>query len=95
MWPGFGENMRVLKWIVDRVCGRTRAMETSIGWIPRYEDFHWDGLDYPREDWDEIMEVDREKWKREVILHEELFIELSEHLPKELLFERELLICRL
>ena len=59
------------------------------------EDFHWEGLDYPREDWDEIMEVDREKWKREVILHEELFIELSEHLPKELLFERELLICRL
>ena len=46
-------------------------------------------------DWDEIMEVDREKWKREVILHEELFIELSEHLPKELIFERELLICRL
>ena len=95
MWPGFGENMRVLKWIVDRVRGRTRAMETPIGWIPRYDDFHWDGLDYPEEDWDAIMEVDREKWKREVILHEELFIDLSEHLPKELLFERELLICRL
>jgi len=95
IWPGFGENMRVLKWIVERVRGKTLAKETPIGWVPHYDDIEWSGLDFSEEQWDSIMTVDREKWKREVIMHEELFIELSDHLPKELMFERELLICRL
>ena len=95
VWPGYGENMRVLKWIVERARGHTMARETPIGWMPRYEDICWDGLDFPEEKWNEIMTVDREQWKREVIMHEELFLTLHDHLPKELIFERELLLCRL
>ena len=95
IWPGFGENMRVLKWILERVCGKSLAKETPIGWVPHYNDIEWGGLDFPKEKWNEIMTVDREKWKKEVIMHEELFINLSDHLPKELIFERESLICRL
>ncbi len=95
LWPGFGENMRILKWIVDRARGRAIGKETPIGWVPRYEDIEWSGLDFPRERWDEIMAVDRKAWRREVLEHEELFFDLHDHLPKEMVFERELLICRL
>jgi len=95
IWPGFGENMRILKWIVDRARGRALGKETPIGWVPRYEDIEWAGLDFPRERWDEIMAVDRQAWRREVLEHEELFFDLHDHLPKEMVFERELLICRL
>jgi phosphoenolpyruvate carboxykinase (GTP) len=95
LWPGFGENMRILKWIVDRARGRALGKETPIGWVPRYEDIEWGGLDFPRSRWDEIMAVDRAAWRREVIEHEELFLGLHDHLPKEMIFERELLICRL
>jgi phosphoenolpyruvate carboxykinase (GTP) len=95
LWPGFGENMRILKWIVDRARGRALGKETPIGWVPRYEDIEWGGLDFPRSRWDEIMAVDRTAWRREVIEHEELFLGLHDHLPKEMIFERELLICRL
>ena len=95
LWPGFGENMRILKWIVDRARGRALGKETPIGWVPRYEDIEWGGLDFPRARWDEIMNVDRGAWRREVIEHEELFLDLHNHLPKEIVYERELLICRL
>jgi phosphoenolpyruvate carboxykinase (GTP) len=95
MWPGFGENMRVLKWIIDRVKGRSLGRETPIGWMPRYEDMEWKGLDFPHEKFDALQKFDREEWHREVIGHEELFIELHDHLPKEMVYERELLICRL
>ena len=95
MWPGFGENMRVLKWIVDRVRGRAIAKETSLGWQPRYEDMDWEGLPYPKNKFEEIQRVDEEAWQNEVIGHESLFLKLHDHLPKELIYERELLICRL
>jgi len=94
-WPGFSENMRILKWIVDRVRGRTMAKESPIGWMPHYNDINWEGLDFPEERWDEIMGVERKAWLQELIMHEELFMSLRDHLPKELLFERELLKCRL
>jgi phosphoenolpyruvate carboxykinase (GTP) len=94
-WPGFRQNFRILKWIVDRVHGRTRTKETPIGWTPFYEDIDWRGLEFPREKFDEIQKVDRDAWKREVISHEELFILLHSHLPPEMIYERELLICRL
>jgi phosphoenolpyruvate carboxykinase (GTP) len=95
VWPGFGENMRVLKWVIDRVRGRTLGSETPVGWVPKYEDIHWEGLEFSKADWESIMTVRREEWRREVIGHEELFLELHEHLPKEMVYERELLICRL
>jgi phosphoenolpyruvate carboxykinase (GTP) len=95
IWPGFSENMRVLKWIVDRCQGRARARETPIGWMPRYEDIDWTGLDFPRETFETLTNVDRVAWRAEILGHEELFVDLHAHLPKEMIFERELLICRL
>lgn len=95
IWPGFRENMRVLKWVVDRTRGRALGRETPIGWMPRYEDMEWKGLDFPKERFEELQKFDRDAWYREVIDHEELFIQLHDHLPKELVYERELLICRL
>jgi phosphoenolpyruvate carboxykinase (GTP) len=95
LWPGYSENMRVLRWIVERVHGHGRGRETPIGWVPRYEDIDWTGLDFSREDFEELMKVDRAAWRKEVIAHEELFIELHDHLPPEMIYERELLICKL
>ena len=94
-WPGFGENMRVLKWIFDRVEGQGCAQETPIGWVPRYEDIDWTGLDYPKQRFDQLQAFDRAAWRDEMIAQGELFIDLHSTLPKELLFERELLICRM
>ena len=95
IWPGFGENMRVLKWIFDRVRAGGRARETPIGWVPRHKDIDWTGLDFPKERFEELQAFDRSAWRDEVIGQEELFIELHSTLPKELIFERELLICRM
>jgi phosphoenolpyruvate carboxykinase (GTP) len=95
MWPGYSENMRVLKWIVDRARVRAPGRETPIGWMPDYEDMEWKGLDFPREKFEALQEFDDKAWRHEVIDHEELFIELHDHLPKEMVYERELLICRL
>jgi phosphoenolpyruvate carboxykinase (GTP) len=95
LWPGFRENMRVLKWIVDRSRGRALGRETPIGWTPKYEDIEWAGLAFDRQRFEEIQTVDRKAWRQEVLSHEELFIELHDHLPPEVIYERELLICRL
>jgi len=95
LWPGFGENLRVLKWIVDRARGRALGRETPIGWVPRYDDLDWTGLDFPRERFEALQAFDRTAWRREVISHEELFLDLHDRLPKEMIYERELLICRM
>jgi phosphoenolpyruvate carboxykinase (GTP) len=95
LWPGFRENMRVLKWIVGRVRGRALGRETPIGWMPRYEDMEWNGLDFAQDAFEELQRFDRGAWQKEVIEHEKLFIGLHDHLPKEMVYERELLICRL
>ncbi len=95
LWPGYRENLRVLRWIVDRVHGRVPTRESPIGWMPRYEDIDWRGLEMSREQFDEMQRVDPAQWRREVIQHEELFIDLHDHLPPEMIYERELLICRL
>ncbi len=95
IWPGFSENMRVLKWVVDRVRAGGRAKETPIGWMPRYRDIEWEGLDFPKEKFEELQTFDKGAWRAEVLGHEELFLDLHAHLPKELLFERELLVCRM
>jgi len=95
IWPGYSENMRVLKWIVDRARVRAKARETAIGWVPEYSDMEWKGLDFSEDQFNQLQAIDRSAWKHEVIDHEELFIELHDHLPKEMVYERELLICRL
>jgi len=95
LWPGFGENFRVLKWIIDRTKGRARASETQIGWMPRYSEFDWTGLEYTREKFQQAMKIDPAEWRRELISQTELFLTLHDRLPKELIFQRELLISRL
>jgi phosphoenolpyruvate carboxykinase (GTP) len=95
IWPGFSENMRVLKWIVDRARGRALGKETPIGWMPHYEDIEWKGLDFPKERFEELQAFDRLAWREEVLGHEELFLDLHDRLPPETIYERELLICRL
>ena len=95
LWPGFSQYMRVLKWIIDRVRGRAQGKESPIGWTPHYEDIEWSGLDFPREKFEQLQTIDRAAWRQEVMGHEELFIALHDHLPPEMIYERELLICRL
>jgi phosphoenolpyruvate carboxykinase (GTP) len=95
MWPGFTENMRVLKWIVDRAHGRALARETPIGWMPHHEDIEWQGLDFSPEKFEELQAFDGAAWRQEVLGHEELFLDLHDRLPPEMIYERELLICRI
>jgi phosphoenolpyruvate carboxykinase (GTP) len=95
LWPGFGENMRVLKWVVERVHGRGYAIESPVGWMPRYEDLDWRGLKFSQDDFKQLMKVDREGWKKEISSHEQLFSKLYNKLPKEFLFIRELLLSSL
>jgi phosphoenolpyruvate carboxykinase (GTP) len=94
-WPGFGENMRVLKWVIERVRGRVSAVESPIGWMPRFRDLDWAGSDFSRADFDQIMTVDREAWKKELMGHEELFEQMYDKLPKEFFYMRELLLSSL
>jgi phosphoenolpyruvate carboxykinase (GTP) len=96
IWPGFGENMRVLKWIIQRTKGKGSAVESPIGWMPRYEDIDWTGLEnFTKEDFAKIMTIAREPWKQELLSHEELFSRLYDKLPKEFFFMRELLLSAL
>jgi phosphoenolpyruvate carboxykinase (GTP) len=96
LWPGFGENMRVLKWIVDRCHGRADADETPLGWVPGSQCFDIEGLtNFSREQLTQLQSINYEDWRREIISQDELFMKLYSHLPKELIFQRELLVSRL
>jgi phosphoenolpyruvate carboxykinase (GTP) len=95
IWPGFGENMRVLKWIVDRVHGRGFAVESPLGWMPRHEDLSWTGLEFPSEAFYDLMSVGRDAGAIEARSHEELFDKFLDRLPKEFVLEREMLRSRL
>jgi phosphoenolpyruvate carboxykinase (GTP) len=96
VWPGFGDNMRVLKWILGRCKGRISAVECPIGWRPRYKDMDWHGLEeFTKDDFEEIMLIEREPWKKELLGHSELFEQAYDKIPKEFLFMRELLLSAL
>ncbi|AOY92274.1 phosphoenolpyruvate carboxykinase [Cupriavidus sp. USMAA2-4] len=95
VWPGFGENMRVLSWMIDRVEGKGQGGEHVFGTSPRYEDLNWEGLDFSREQFEQVTSIDREAWLKELALHEELFQQLSHGLPQALVAAKATLAERL
>jgi phosphoenolpyruvate carboxykinase (GTP) len=95
LWPGYSENMRVLEWIINRCRGRAYAAETILGWMPRPNDIDLEGLDITPEQFAAVQAIDVDSIKAEVLKHHELFIKLAGELPKELIFQRELLVTRL
>jgi phosphoenolpyruvate carboxykinase (GTP) len=84
VWPGFGENMRVLKWMIDRLEGQGQGVEHAFGVSPRYEDIHWSGLDFSADQYRTVTAIDKAAWQKELELHAELFEQLAHHLPREL-----------
>jgi phosphoenolpyruvate carboxykinase (GTP) len=84
IWPGYGDNMRVLEWIVGRLEHRSGGAENAFGISPRYEDLRWDGLAFTREQFQSVIGIDRSAWQQELALHQELFTQLTHHLPREL-----------
>ncbi len=84
IWPGFGENMRVLKWMLERIQGEANGHEHLFGITPRYQDITWDGLDFNESYFQQITSIDEEAWKKELALHAELFDKLRHRLPDAL-----------
>ena len=84
LWPGFGQNMRVLQWVVNRVNGKVDANDTLYGQVPKYEDINWNGLAYDQGTFDELMAIDNERSKREVEDQTSLFEKIGDHLPEEM-----------
>jgi len=84
VWPGYGENMRVLKWVVERIEGKAGGTENVFGVSPRYDDITWNGLDFTRQQFETATSVDKEAWRKELQLHTDLFQQLDYHLPSEL-----------
>jgi phosphoenolpyruvate carboxykinase (GTP) len=95
IWPGYGENMRVLKWMLDRVQGRGEGVEHVFGTSPRYEDLNWTGLDFPPARFQQVTSIDPTAWQAEMTLHDALFEELAWHLPSELKATKARIVERL
>jgi phosphoenolpyruvate carboxykinase (GTP) len=95
LWPGYGENMRVLKWIIDRALGRVGGQETLLGWVPKADDLDLSGIHVPHEDVNDATSIDLPAWKAELEAQGEWFQMLERTLPKALKLTRELLIARL
>jgi phosphoenolpyruvate carboxykinase (GTP) len=92
IWPGFGDNMRILAWIVGRVRNKVGAVEGPLGWTPRYEDLDWRGLKFSKENFNQAMSIDRDEWVQEIASHDGLFFKLYDQLPRELPSTRDLIM---
>ena len=95
MWPGFSENMRVLKWIVERVHRRVGARESDLGWMPTFEDLDWSGSTTSHAEFELLVAIDVDAWHRELAQHREWFDRVGAHLPKELASKHAWLSLRL
>ena len=85
VWPGYGENMRVLKWMIDRIEGQAQGQETAFGIAPQYAEINWGGLDFSAEQFQNVTSIDKAAWIDELKLHDEHFAMLAQGLPRELL----------
>ena len=95
VWPGYGENMRVLKWMIDRIEGQVQGVDNMLGVSPAYAEINWNGLDFNAAQFDTVTRIDKDAWKDELQLHDALFTQLADKLPQELLATRANLEKRL
>ena len=95
LWPGFGDNGRVLSWIVERARGRAGALETPCGWMPRFEDLNLSGIEFTHADFNRVTSIDPERLLEEAKTHDQLLAPLLERLPPEFARQRDLLRLRL
>ena len=84
LWPGYGDNMRVLKWMLERIEGKAGGVEHIFGTTPQFDDLSWDGIEFTRQQFDRITSIDKVAWAAELQLHNELFDKLKYHLPQDL-----------
>ena len=95
VWPGFGDNMRVLEWIVERCQGTAHAKTTALGYVPEFDDLNWQGLDFGADKFSKVISIDKGAWQEELAMHDELFKKLEGYVPKELAAKRKSLQERL
>ena len=95
IWPGFGENTRILKWMIDRIEEEAKGNEHALGISPSYEDIRWNGLDFNKELFAQAIRLDKADWDVEIELHKELFEKLAHNLPKDLVDAQNRLVERL
>lgn len=95
VWPGYGENMRVLAWMLERIEGKAQGQENIFGTTPSHKDINWAGLDFSEDQFNQVTSIDKAAWQEEMKLHDQLFDQLSYHLPKELVETKQALEKRL
>ncbi|MFM6962373.1 phosphoenolpyruvate carboxykinase (GTP) [Polynucleobacter victoriensis] len=95
VWPGYGENMRVLAWMLERIEGKAKGQENIFGTTPTHSDINWTGLDFSADQFNKVTSIDKAAWQEEMKLHDQLFEQLSYHLPKELVETKNALEARL
>ncbi len=95
VWPGYGENMRVLAWMLERIEGKAKGQENIFGTTPSHKDINWAGLDFSEDQFKQVTSIDKAAWQEEMKLHDQLFDQLSYHLPKELVETKQALEKRL
>ena len=95
VWPGYGENMRVLAWMLERIEGKAKGQENIFGTTPSHKDINWAGLDFSEDQFNQVTSIDKAAWQEEMKLHDQLFDQLSYHLPTELVETKQALEKRL